>query len=102
MLRTLYGLLAINSQAETRDAETSTSDREYRTASGIFPELGYKSSLWIEVQKIPFKTVGIFSGDGPIREGRIVYLWVFKTKGKNKVIKETENEQHPLSRWRRD
>ena len=88
MLRTLYGLLALKSQTDTRDAETSTSDQEHRTTSGVFPEIGYNTSLWMEVRKIPFKTVGIFSGDGPIKEGRIVYLWVFKTKGKNKICKK--------------
>ena len=100
MLRTLYGLLALKSQAETRDAETSTSDRDNKPASGVFPELGYNTSIWIEVQKIPFKTVGIFSGDGPIKEGRIVYLWVFKTKGE--IIKRARKKLKPLSRWRRD
>ena len=79
MLRSLFGLLAINGQDTRRDAETQTNQSCDRTEK--FPPLGPTTSIWVEVRKVPFKMAGIYAGDEPLNEGRLSFLWVMKTKG---------------------
>ena len=78
MLRSLFGLLAINGQKTHAEAETQT---EQSCGASRFPPLGPSTAIWVEVTKVPFRMAGIFAGEEPLNHGRLSFLWVDKTRG---------------------
>ena len=84
MLRSLFGLLAINGQKVQTEAGTQT--EQSCSVASRFPPLGPSTAIWMEVTKVPFKMAGIFAGDEPLNRGRISFLWVEKTQGINKIM----------------
>ena len=55
--------------------ESRTSPRREAT-TGRLPDLPPEGLILMKVNRLKNKTVGVFSPNGPILEGRIVFMWV--------------------------